>query len=250
MAASTSHVSAALAAVRQRVLLAYQRAAAAGTRFPHEPELIAVSKTKPVEAVLEAHAAGQRVFGENYVQELAEKAVDARIPQDVKWHFIGHLQKNKCNIIAGVPNLACVQTISDAALATKLDNALSKVGRQDPLCVMVQVNTSREENKHGVLPAQVEDVAKHIVSTCPHLKLTGVMTIGEADRVLAEGEANPDFLELVACRERLAAALQVPAESLELSMGMSADYEQAISCGSTFVRVGSSIFGARDYGKH
>ncbi|KAG2444301.1 hypothetical protein HXX76_001058 [Chlamydomonas incerta] len=209
----------------------------------HPVRLVAVSKTKPVEALQEAYDAGQRVFGENYVQEMLDKA--PALPGDVQWHFIGHLQSNKVKaVIEGVPSLAMVETVDSAKLADKLNKVLEGVsGRTGPLAVMVQVNTSGEESKYGVEPADCVALAKHIAQNCPKLRLAGLMTIGMPDY-----SSRPEnFTCLAACRDAVAAELGLAPDSLELSMGMSGDFEQAIEMGSTNVRVGSTIFGAREY---
>jgi pyridoxal phosphate enzyme (YggS family) len=119
-------------------------------------------------------------------------------------------------------------------------------------CLSFQVNTSGEDSKSGVEPSEVSNVARHIVNKCPNLRLVGVMTIGALAHSKAvargDGQPNPDFVSLVEARKEVANILDVSAETLELSMGMSGDFEEAITAGSTSVRVGSSIFGARDYG--
>ncbi len=203
--------------------------------------LVAVSKTKPAEAVRALYDAGQREFGENYVQELVDKA-HALAPTcpDIRWHFIGHLQSNKVKLLLQTPQLACVETVDSQKLATKLDAARGDATA--PLNVFVQVNTSGEASKSGVAPDD-DDVllalVQHIRLQCPRLRFAGLMTIGE------RGDTSADFELLRGVRERVAAALDVPANSIGLSMGMSGDYEKAIELGSTNVRVGSSIFGAR-----
>eukprot|EP00798_Chlamydomonas_sp_ICE-L_P025039 gene25039-10686_t len=206
--------------------------------------LVAVSKTKPVEALQEAYDAGQRVFGENYVQEMVDKA--PVLPKDIKWHFIGHLQSNKVKtVVDNVPNLTMVETVDSVKLADKLNNAWELAGREVPLSIMVQVNTSGEESKYGVEPAAVVPLVSHIATSCPMLKLAGLMTIGMQDYT-----SRPEnFILLGQCREEAAKALGVPPASLQLSMGMSGDFEQAVEMGSTNIRVGSTIFGARDYSK-
>eukprot|EP00128_Syssomonas_multiformis_P008987 Colp12_sorted_trinity150504_noHs@36230 len=211
-----------------------------------KPRLVAVSKTKPVEALKEVYDQGHRHFGENYVQELLEKA--PQLPEDIEWHFIGHLQSNKCNMLTELGNLAVVETVGSVKLATALDKACVKNNRSRPLDVMVQVNTSGEDSKHGAEPADAPAVAQHIVTNCPKLKLVGLMTIGQYGRDPALGP-NPDFDLLRECRSKVAQALGVSDSDLELSMGMSGDYEQAIEQGSTNVRVGSTIFGERNYAK-
>jgi len=251
-------VQQALAAVRRRL------AAAAGEG--EEPRLVAVSKTKPVEALREAYDAGVRDFGENYVQELVSKA--PQMPSDVRWRFIGKLQSNKAKVLsqarsircarphicsaaharsgpppAQVPNLVAVETVDSLKLATRLDSALRALERPEPLAVLVQVNTSPwEGTKGGVLAEEAAELAAAVAADCKSLRVAGLMTIGAA------GDTGC-FAALAACREAVAARLAVPPESLELSMGMSGDFEEAARSGSTSVRVGSSIFGARDYSK-
>ncbi|KAK3265329.1 hypothetical protein CYMTET_25979 [Cymbomonas tetramitiformis] len=204
--------------------------------------LVAVSKTKPVEMLQEAYDAGQRVFGENYVQELLEKA--PQLPGDISWHFIGHLQSNKAKaIVKSIPNLQAVETVDSVKLANLLDKAVTEAEWQRKLNIFVQVNTSGEESKFGVDPADVLSLARHVHTECPGLTLSGLMTIGMPDYT-----SRPENFEcLNNCRSTVAEELGIPAQDLELSMGMSGDFEQAIEMGSTNVRVGSTIFGARNY---
>ncbi|EDQ84709.1 uncharacterized protein MONBRDRAFT_34574 [Monosiga brevicollis MX1] len=166
-------------------------------------------------------------------------------PEDIEWHFIGHLQRNKVKQLAAVQGLAMVETVSSQKLADALNKTFAEQERT--VSVLIQVNTSREENKHGVLEDEVVAVAKHITASCPALRLCGLMTIGNLEQSLAPEETNPDFETLVRCRAAVASELGRDAEELELSMGMSSDYETAIRQGSTNVRVGSTIFGARHY---
>lgn len=231
--AMTSTTAVALEAVLHRI-----RSAAATTSSL--PRLVAVSKTKPADVILEAYSAGQRHFGENYAQELVDKA--PALPRDIAWHFIGQLQSNKCNVLVReVPNLWAVESVDSARLATKLDHACEAAGRSDPLRVFVQVNTSDEEQKGGCAPSEAVGLATHIVTACPRLSLLGLMTLGKLDE-----PARVYFERLVTVREEVARALDRSPESLELSMGMSADFELAIACGASNVRVGSQIFGARE----
>mmetsp|Transcript_9469 Transcript_9469/g.27036 ORF Transcript_9469/g.27036 Transcript_9469/m.27036 type:complete len:249 (+) Transcript_9469:193-939(+) len=208
-----------------------------------QPRLVAVSKTKPVEMLKEAYDAGQRVFGENYVQEIVEKA--PQLPEDIQWHFIGHLQSNKVKaLLEAVPNLTMLETVDTVKLANKLNNQVGSLGRS-PLPVMVQVNTSGEESKSGVEPGNVVELARHVHQECPHLRLAGLMTIGMADYT-----SKPENFECLQwCRQQICEALGLSADDIELSMGMSGDFEAAIEMGSTNVRVGSTIFGARNYNK-
>lgn len=207
-----------------------------------EITLLAVTKTIPPERVDAALAAGITVFGENKVQEA--KAKIPLVSSRAHWHFIGHLQTNKAKaLVAGVPNLACVETVDSAKLADKLQQAAVAAGRAEALGVLVQVNTSGEESKHGVAPSDAPALATHIAASCPALTVRGLMTIGMPDYT-----TRPEnFLCLASVRDAVASALAVPPSTLELSMGMSGDFEAAAEMGSTSVRVGSSIFGAREY---
>jgi len=222
---------------------------AAHRRTP-EARLIAVSKTKPVEAVLEAYKCGQRLFGENYVGELVEKAQSC--PRDIEWHFIGHLQSNKASAVARIPNVV-VQTVDSLKLAQKLSRARTEMLAQceprdppscpGPLRCMLQVLTSDEESKSGVSQGDVASLAL-AVAALPDLELVGLMTIG------APGKSRESFQALSHCRDEVEAALKdagLP-HKLQLSMGMSEDFELAVRMGADFVRVGTAIFGAREYG--
>jgi hypothetical protein len=203
--------------------------------------LVAVSKTKPSNMIQRLYGLGHRDFGENYVQELAAKA--AELPKDIRWHFIGHLQSGKAkSLVKDIPNLAVIETVDSEKVASKLNAAVQQEGDRPPLSVMVQVHTSAEETKAGVTPSELDTLVDYIRGSCPNLRLTGLMTIG------APGDMGC-FDTLRSCRDGLAARLGVPADSLELSMGMSGDFEEAVARGSTSVRIGSTIFGARDYSK-
>jgi PLP dependent protein len=192
--------------------------------------LVAVSKTKPIEAVLEAFTAGQTAFGENYAQELRDKA-DALPEAD--WHFIGALQTNKAKLVVG--RAALVHTCDRPALAEELNKraaANSLVQR-----VLVEVNIGREPQKGGALPEHVEPLVRRIVDL-PALACDGLMCIPPSG-----DDPRRHFRALRELRDRLRdAGLDVLAE---LSMGMSADYEIAIEEGATIVRVGTAIFGER-----
>ncbi|KAI7835585.1 hypothetical protein COHA_010507 [Chlorella ohadii] len=220
-----------------------QAAAARAGRADRLPRLVAVSKTKPVEAVQEAYDAGHRAFGENYVQELVEKA--PQLPADISWHFIGHLQSNKVKaLLEAVPNLSLLETVDSEKLANKLDSTVAALGRP-PLAVFVQVNTSGEESKYGVEPQDCVALARHIQQGCSNLRLAGLMTIGMPDY-----SSRPENFQCLSdCRKAVCEALGLAEADVELSMGMSGDFEQAVEMGSTNVRVGSTIFGAREYKK-
>ncbi|CAO3630263.1 unnamed protein product [Mucor fragilis] len=200
--------------------------------------LVAVSKYMPAEDIEYATKTGQTHFGENYVQELTEKS--QKLSKSIDWHFIGHLQSNKCKAVAGIPNLFIVETIDSAKKADTLNKACVAVERQDKLKVYVQVNTSGEDAKSGVEPADALDVCKHIKENCPALELYGLMTIGMKGR---DATSNPDFEKIVELRQDIKSKLNL--DVFEASFGMSGDYEEALKDGSNNVRVGTAIFGAR-----
>ncbi|KAF2500184.1 alanine racemase family protein [Lophium mytilinum] len=225
--------------------------------------LIAVSKLKPATDILALHQppTTHLHFGENYTQELHTKAT--LLPRSIRWHFIGALQSNKCKQLAAIPNLWCVSSVDSIKKADGLEkgrrelleNKQPKDDDKDseeaeppgPLRVMVQINTSGEESKSGVEPAEALALCRHIRAQCPHLRLTGLMTVGAIARsqaTTAENE-NEDFVALVEVRDKVAKELGLEEGELELSMGMSADFEGAIRGGSDEVRVGSEIFGTR-----
>ncbi|XP_028514740.1 pyridoxal phosphate homeostasis protein isoform X2 [Exaiptasia diaphana] len=206
------------------------------------PRLVAVSKTKPVDLIVEAYEHGQRHFGENYVQELAKKAADPRIQQlkDLKWHFIGHLQRNK-----SIPNLYMVETINSERLAQSLNSSWGKVN-SEPLNVMVEVNTSDEETKKGCRADDCITIVEYVIKNCPNLKFVGLMTIGQYNYDWEQCGPNPDFICLIKYQEIVCKKFNLTKQQVELSMGMSSDFDKAIVMGSTNVRVGSTIFGERE----
>ena len=207
--------------------------------------LVAVSKTKPVENIIELYQAGQRDFGENYVDELETKSNDPAILSqysEIRWHLIGHLQSNKINrVLTRVPNLHCIQTVDSIELANRLNNNLLQHSKT--LSILLQINTSNEPQKSGVASNDLLSLYEHIKSNCSQLIVHGIMTIGLYDNVNAEDDS--DFRALVQCRKELCEKFNIALNEIELSMGMSHDYERAIQMGSTIVRVGSLIFGAR-----
>lgn len=240
------------------------------------PRLVAVSKLKPATDILALHSnpstetsrflseddasaptEPQVHFGENYVQELIEKS--RLLPESIRWHFIGGLQSNKATQLAReVKNLWAVESVDSEKKAKGLEKGRKErneslgddVSEDDkPLRVFVQLNTSGEESKSGVEPKSetLTALCRTIKNDCPNLKLQGLMTIGAIARSQATTEEteNEDFISLRENRDWVAEELDIKSEDLELSMGMSEDFEGAIVQGSSEVRVGSTIFGAR-----
>jgi pyridoxal phosphate enzyme (YggS family) len=191
-------------------------------------QLVAVSKTKPIETIIEAYETGQRHFGENYVQELLEKAHSPVILEkckEINWHFIGHLQGNKVNKVVKLPRLHMIETIDSVKLAEAVNSSWEKNRLQDDgkLKILIQVNTSGEENKSGIKPDEITELYKHVKDKCTALEVAGLMTIGEYGFDYSQGP-NPDFVCLMECAARLPNS-----EALELSFGMSDDFERAVS---------------------
>jgi pyridoxal phosphate enzyme (YggS family) len=219
----------------QEVVTRIGRAARACGRDPADVRLVAVSKTFPAEAIRAVHALGQRDFGENYVQEAAVKMASLSDLAGIEWHLIGPLQSNKAGIAGS--RFAWVQTVDREKIAVRLSAA--RPGDGPPLSVCIQVNASGEASKSGVAPGAVIELAR-AVSRLPRLTLRGIMGIPEptADAGLRRAQFRVLRHSFEECR-----ANGLPVDTL--SMGMSADLEDAIAEGATLVRVGTSIFGAR-----
>ena len=223
--------------VEERIAAACMRAG----RRREDVTLIAVSKTKPVDMLREAYDLGIRVFGENKVQELTEKY--DRLPEDIRWHMIGHLQTNKVKYIVGKTEL--IHSVDSLKLAEMIEKESQKHG-----CVtdiLVEVNVAEEESKFGLRMEEVIPFIEKIVQY-PHINVRGLMTI--APFVENPEENRTIFADLhklyVDIKEK---NIDNGTVSI-LSMGMTNDYEVAIEEGATMVRIGTGIFGARDYGIH
>lgn len=229
-----SNIRANLEEIRNRIAQAARRAG----RDPERVRLVAVSKKVPVEMLREARACGQRLFGENYLQEAEAKIVE--LGPGYEWHFIGHLQSNKAGQAADLFDL--VETVDRLKVATALDRGLSGGGRVLP--VLLQVNIGREPQKSGVLPEEAEGLLRQL-RELPNLLVRGLMVMPP---FLEDAEAVRPFFrstrELAA--ELADLGLLPPAGDVELSMGMSGDFEVAVEEGATLVRVGTALFGVRN----
>jgi pyridoxal phosphate enzyme (YggS family) len=230
--------------------------------------LVAVSKYKPASDVRVCYEHGQLDFGENYVQELVDKA--AELPREIRWHFIGTLQSNKAKTLAAIPNLHTIQTLTSSKAAAALNKVLPEERTQSPLNILIQINTSGETSKSGLSPlspssedaasgeeqSDLTSLASFIIKECPKLRFQGLMTIGALEQSLDHDNQNRDFEKLIQTRDGLDSWLKshLAGQSrnwgdengrLLLSMGMSSDFEDALRAGSDIVRVGTGIFGAR-----
>lgn len=228
--ATPADVPGRLAAVRRRIA----EACRAADRDPTAVRIVAVSKFQPLAKILAAHDAGQAVFGESRAQELDAKLADA--PPDLTWDFVGRLQRNKVDLVAG--RVARIHSVDRARLADAIADRMGELGgTQD---VLIQVNVTGEERKGGCRPDEAPGLADHIAG------LDGIAAVGLMTIPPLHVDPGAVFAELCALRARLAA--EHPAVT-ELSMGMSGDLEPAIAAGATIVRVGTAIFGARPQGQ-
>ena len=218
-----------IAKVRARI----REAAQAAGRDPDAPQLLAVSKTKPAQALREAYAAGQCDFGENYLQEALDKQ-QALIDLPLVWHFIGPIQSNKTKPIA--EHFTWVHSVDRLKIAQRL--SAQRPAHLPPLNICLQVNISRETSKSGCLPEELPALARAVM-LLPNLRLRGLMAIPEPCHDLTAQRAV--FAQVRALRD---------AQNLELdclSMGMSDDLAAAVAEGATWLRIGTALFGARDY---
>jgi PLP dependent protein len=204
-------------------------------RKPEDVTLVVVTKTWPVESIREVYEAGEKILGENRVQELLDKK--SQMPPDVEWHLIGPLQKNKVRRI--LPEVAMIESVDSLDLAERMQRIAEELGLF--LRVLLEVNTGGEATKHGFDPQQLESVL-NTLHQWPRLKVEGLMAIPPFSP--DPEKTRPHFLMLRESRDRLQSLTGRPLP--HLSMGMSHDYPIAIEEGATIVRVGSAIFGNRD----
>lgn len=208
--------------------------------LPEGVTLVAVSKTHPAELIREAYDAGQRVFGESRPQELREKY--EALPRDIEWHMIGHLQTNKVKYIA--PFVALIHSVDSARLVEAIQMQAAKCGRV--IDILLEIHVAEEETKSGWAPDELRAyLAGEPFAQLPNVRVRGVM--GIATNTDDEAVVRRDFETLKGLFEELRPRFGEAFDTL--SMGMSHDYRLAVACGATMVRVGSLIFGERDYSK-
>ncbi len=213
-----------------------QKACEKAGRSPQEVTLIAVSKTKPLFMLEEAYEAGARDFGENKVQEILEK--HPKMPEDARFHMIGHLQRNKVKQV--LPHAVLIHSVDSYRLAEQISQEAGKLGITAK--ILLEVNVAKEESKFGMMPEDVEEMAGQIAAL-PHLQIEGLMTI--APFVDDQEKNRPVFRKLYQL------SVDIKKKNIDnvnmgvLSMGMTGDYQVAVEEGSTMIRVGTGIFGAR-----
>ncbi|WP_445661075.1 YggS family pyridoxal phosphate-dependent enzyme [Acinetobacter sp. F16] len=223
-----------LQASRNKVLQQIEDACKQAQREPESVQLLAVSKTHPSESLREMYQTGQRAFGENYLQEALDK-IENLNDLDIEWHFIGHVQRNKTKHLAA--SFAWVHGVDRLIIAERLSS--QREASQVPLNICLQVNIDAQDSKDGCQPNEVAELVKSI-SQLPQLKLRGLMVIPAPNNTQAFSDAKKLF-------ETVKSEHAHPEDWDTLSMGMSGDMTEAIAAGSTMVRVGTALFGARDY---
>ena len=209
-------------------------------KLPSAVKLVAVSKFHPVERLMEAYNAGQRVFGENRPQELAAKV--PQMPSDVEWHFIGHLQTNKLKFV--LPYATMVQSVDSLHLLEAIDKWGTANGKV--IDILLELHLGAEETKHGFSEEEILTLVKEAGEGIPHVRISGLM--GMATYTEDEGVIEEDFARIEALFKRIRTEYPALAETFtELSIGMSGDWPLAVKHGATMVRIGTDIFGPREY---
>ena len=219
---------------RQSVLDQIQQACGRVQRDPASVQLLAVSKTHPSQSLREMYQAGQRSFGENYLQEALTK-IDELQDLEIEWHFIGHVQRNKTKHLA--EKFDWVHGVDRLIIAERLSS--QRMDSRKPLNICIQVNIDGQDSKDGCQPDEVAELVKQI-SQLPNIRLRGIMVIPAPENSVAFADAKTLFEQVKSLHAR-------PQDWDTLSMGMSGDLDAAIAAGSTMVRVGTALFGARDY---
>lgn len=208
--------------------------------LPHNVTLVAVSKTKPVEDILEAYHAGQRIFGENKIQEMVDK--HEVMPKDIQWHMIGHVQTNKVKYMA--PFVSLIHGVDSLKLLKEINKQAQKLDRT--IDCLLQLKIAEEDSKFGMAFAEAKALLlSEEFNAMTHIKVVGVM--GMATFTEDDVQIKAEFTKLKTAFESLKKIQTANCKLQTISMGMSSDYEIAIACGSTMIRVGSSIFGERNY---
>jgi len=208
------------------------------SELPDDVELVAAAKARQPEEILEAIEAGVKIIGENYVQE-TERAYEV-VGNKAKWHFIGHLQRNKAK--KAVKIFDTIETVDSVEIAEELDKRCAQIGKTMP--VLIEINSGREKQKSGVLPENAEQLIKEIASF-KNIKVMGLMTMGP--RFGNPEEARPYFVETRKIFERIKKLNLPNVEMKYLSMGMTNSYQIALEEGANIVRIGTKIFGERNY---
>ncbi|MES2544199.1 MAG: YggS family pyridoxal phosphate-dependent enzyme [Bacteroidota bacterium] len=206
--------------------------------LPQHVTLVAVSKTKPISDLMEAYDAGQRIFGENKIQEMAEKW--EQMPKDIQWHMIGHVQTNKVKLMA--PFVSLIHGVDSLKLLEEINKQAQKNNRV--IDCLLQIHIAEEETKFGLDKKELDEILKQVQrEKMKNIKIVGLM--GMATFTDNQNQIKKEFQHLKSIFDSIFSTDAINRVSTTLSMGMSGDYQLAIECGSTMVRIGSSIFGGR-----
>ncbi|HCE77712.1 MAG TPA: YggS family pyridoxal phosphate-dependent enzyme [Lachnospiraceae bacterium] len=210
-------------------------------RSRSEVTLIAVSKTKPVEMLREVYDLGQRDFGENKVQEMKDKI--PQLPGDIRWHLIGHLQTNKVKYI--IDKVCMIHSVDSFHLAKEINK---RAAQHDlTMDILIQVNSAMDENKFGITTDETDELIQQISEECPNIRIRGLMCIAPFEENVED--ARPYFAAVKKIYDRYAGQKTDRVDFRYLSMGMTHDFQVAVEEGSNLIRVGTAIFGYRDYRK-
>lgn len=210
--------------------------------IPEDVTLVAVSKTKPIELLQEVYDAGQRIFGENKIQEMSDK--HELLPKDIQWHMIGHVQRNKVKYMASFVSL--IHAVDNLKLLAEINKQAEKHNRT--INCLLQLKIANEDNKFGLSQIELEELlGSEELKSFDHIKIVGLM--GMATFTEDQNQIKNEFDYLKTTFDSLKQHKTTNCNLETLSMGMSGDYQLAINCGSSMVRIGSSIFGARTYNK-
>ena len=208
--------------------------------LPNHVTLVAVSKTKPVSTIMEAYDAGQRIFGENKIQEMVEK--HEQMPKDIEWHMIGHVQRNKIKYMA--PFVSLIHGVEKFKVLKEVNKQAAKHNRT--IDCLLQIKIAEEDSKFGMSVEEAKDIlTSSELKDLKHINIKGVM--GMATFTDDKKQIENEFKMLKSSFDELKELVSANCELQILSMGMSGDYQLAVSCGSNMVRIGSSIFGERNY---
>lgn len=203
----------------------------AQTNLTKYTKLLTVSKKRSIEDIMAIYNEGHRDFGENYVPELIEKS--QKLPQDINWHLIGHLQSNKCKKVLQIKNLKLIESVDSLKLAEELEKECLKLNRT--IDILLQVNISREESKSGIMPENLLILFEDIYSKSTHVKPVGIMSLGNIGNI-------DEFKQMYKFKLDICEKLNLDKDQFVLSFGTSDDYETAILEGSNEVRIGGLIF--------
>lgn len=212
--------------VLSRLIAAVQKSSLA-----KNTKMMAVSKKRSTEEILEVYNQGHRNFGENYANELIEKS--KVLPSDINWFMIGHLQTNKCKKLLEVKNLFAIESVDSFKLAEEINNQSKKLDRVTN--IYIQVNISKETTKSGIAAEETEMLVQEIVSKCDNVKVTGLMSLGTLG-------STEEFTAMYQLKQKICNTFGFSQEEFTVSIGTSDDFEEAIACGSDEVRIGSLLF--------